>query len=247
MSGYSATSADAAVLHRRERHRLLRMRHERRRADYLAGRRAAKAAVTQLCGMADPTTIWVEPGALHQPVLGGPGTDGVAVSLAHSQHLGAAVAFDVAHPVGIDLERVDPARAGILQSTLTPGEREITAGLPLAALTAATAVWTAKEALAKFLRVGLSIDLSLLEVASWRIEGEWWRLEYRHVVSLKALVLVVDDWVLALCLPARSTVSTPELSHSLAAALLDDISRALPPGAAVRVPAVDRPTERKWP
>ncbi|MDG4810848.1 4'-phosphopantetheinyl transferase superfamily protein [Micromonospora sp. WMMD1120] len=246
MSGCPTLSTGSAVLHPRERQRLLRMRHERRRADYLAGRRAVKAAVTHLRDAADPTAIWVEPGALHQPVLGGPGTGGLAVSLAHSHHLGAAVAFDVAHPVGVDLERVDPARAGILQSTLTAGERTITAGLGLAALTAATAVWTAKEALAKFLRVGLSVDLSLLEVATWRTEGEWWRLDYRHVVSLKALLLVVDDWVLALCLPARSTVSTPDVPDSLAAALLDDISRTLPPRAAVRVPAAHSTTERSW-
>ncbi|MGC4746929.1 4'-phosphopantetheinyl transferase family protein [Micromonospora sp. DT201] len=245
MSGSSATAAGEEILHRRERHRFMRMRHERRRADYLAGRRAAKAAVTHLCGITEPAAIWVEPGALQQPVLGGPGTCGVAVSLAHSQHVGAAVAFDVAHPVGIDLERVDPARAGILQTTLTPGEREITAGLRMAGLTAATAVWTAKEALAKFLRVGLSIDLSVLEVAGWRTEGEWWRLEYRHIVSLKALVLVVDDWVLALCLPARSAVSTPGLHGTLAAALVDDIAHSQ--RAAVGVSAVDSSTERRWP
>ncbi|MBG0566151.1 4'-phosphopantetheinyl transferase family protein [Actinoplanes aureus] len=224
MCRYSAQSTGEAILHRRERQRLARMRHERRRADYLAGRWAAKAAVTHLCAVPEPAAIWLEPGVLHQPVLGGPGTGDVAVSLTHSQQVGAAVAFDVAHPVGIDLERADPLRAGTLHSALTPGEGEITRGLRLDPLLAATALWTAKEALAKFLRVGLSIDMSLLEVAAWRTEGEWWRLEYRHVVSMKALVLAVDDWLLALCVPIRTAVSAPGLPGSLSAALACDLA-----------------------
>ena len=232
--GYSATPGGEAVLHERERRSLAGMRHERRRGDYLAGRRAAKAAVTRLCAVPDPAAVWIEPGALLQPVLGGPGTGGVAVSLAHSHYVGAAVAFDVAHPLGIDLELADPARAGTLYAASTAGERRLVADLPHDPLTAATALWTAKEALAKFLRTGLSIDMGLLEVAGWRAEGEWWRLDYRHVVSLKALVLAVDDLVLALCVPARTTVTVPGLPGSLAAALASDVARTRDSAGAVR-------------
>lgn len=232
--GYSATAGDEALLHERERRSLAGMRHERRRGDYLAGRRAAKAAVTRVCPVSDPAAIWIEPGALRQPVLGGPGTAGVAVSLAHSHYVGAAVAYDAAHPIGIDLELADPARAGTLHAALTPGERRLAANLPHDALTAATALWTAKEALAKFLRTGLSIAMDVLEVAGWRPEGEWWRLDYRHVVSLKALVLPVDDLLLALCVPARTTVTVPGLPGSLSAALAADVARTRQPAGALR-------------
>ena len=130
---------------------------------WLLGRIAAKDAVRDLlwaegAGPIYPAEIEIANDASGAPVLSGPRTEGLRVSLAHSGRFAAAIVGREGS-VGIDVELVSdaPAEAALL----TPGERELLetvaplAGDPTARATWVTRFWTAKEAVAKAAGTGL--------------------------------------------------------------------------------------------
>ena len=130
---------------------------------WLLGRIAAKDAVRDLlwsegAGPIYPAEVEIANDPSGAPVVTGPGTDGVRVSLAHSGRFAAAIASRDGS-VGIDVELVSdaPAEAALL----TPSERELleamapAAGDPAERATWVTRFWTAKEAVAKAAGTGL--------------------------------------------------------------------------------------------
>jgi len=93
-----------------------------------------------------------EPGG--QPLVRGPFTDDLRVSLAHVE--GRAVAL-VAEgvDVGIDVERIEPRRPTFESLVLTPGEQQLTPPEGYDRDAWLTALWSIKEAAAKATGLGL--------------------------------------------------------------------------------------------
>ena len=121
----------------------------RRRRDFELGRHAAHCAVGALFAAHDVRRDRIASGVFDQPVLEGPAAARLDVTLSHSGGLAAAVAFPRGHPLGLDLERLDPDRAAPLAAYASAAEQSLVDDLGLDELQAVTRLWTAKEALSK--------------------------------------------------------------------------------------------------
>ena len=155
------------LLGRSEAKTLAALTSPRRRQSFLLGRIAAKAAILHHRRSSDPLAIEIRSGIFGQPVVACAGPDPTGVSITHSSAGAAAVAFREEHPMGIDFETVDPAQLDVLRSALTPAERHMATEDPSGEPVAATALWTAKEALSKVLRCGLTAPFEVLALESF--------------------------------------------------------------------------------
>lgn len=149
----------------------------KRRRDWLAGRLAAKLALTRLLGHETPRDLDVLPAESGAPVvhrLTRPLHD-VGVSLVHSHDLAGALAWrgDGA-PLGLDLERVEPLADGVLSLALTAPELAYVHRRPGPVRDVrALRLWTAKEAVLKSRRVGLRWPLRSVRVVPAPGSSEW--------------------------------------------------------------------------
>lgn len=172
----------------------------RRRRQWLAGRVAAKDAVLSWLrdqGVAEayPQELRIVNNAEGAPQIvphvTGTVPSGLHVSLAHKDHLAAAI---VGHePVGIDIERVAARDAGFLSLVFSAPELDLLlrAGEPEAL--AHTRGWVAKEVMAKAAGTGLGGHLH--EVVITARDGDCLRINGRWVVT-HALPDYVIGWSL---------------------------------------------------
>jgi phosphopantetheinyl transferase len=159
---------EPAWLGPRERDRLAGFRIEKRRRDWLAGRRAAKLALARLLGDEATGELEVLPAESGAPVVHartGP-LPAVGVSLVHSHDLAGALAWrgDGAGP-GLDLEHVEPLHEALLGLALNAAELAYvdSSAEPLRTVRALR-LWTAKEAVLKSRAVGLRWPLRSVRV-----------------------------------------------------------------------------------
>jgi 4'-phosphopantetheinyl transferase len=176
---------------------------DRRRRSWLLGRFAAKRAAAAYLGASDLRAMVVTRGVFGQPLLRVAEADAPGLSISHAGALAVAVAHPVGHPLAVDYEEIRPSQADAIASQLTP--RELAwAGHDHPRL---TALWTAKEALSKALRCGLTTPFRLFETielvdATGRVTGRFENFtQYRFVSKVAA------DSVLTLVLPLRTELS----------------------------------------
>jgi 4'-phosphopantetheinyl transferase EntD len=152
----------------RERERLAGFRFEKRRRDWLAGRRAAKIALARLLGDEMAGDLDVLPAESGAPVVHGwtGPLPGIGVSLVHSHDLAGALAWrgDGAGP-GLDLEHVEPLHEALLALALNASELAyVDHGAEPLRTVRALRLWTAKEAVLKSQAVGLRQPLRSVRV-----------------------------------------------------------------------------------
>jgi len=146
-----------------ERRRCASFGSVKRKREFVAGRAAARTVLSEVLSVrpgavclrrADDGALDVEPPGWH-------------VSLAHS---GAhAVAACAPHPVGIDLEQIQPRDSSLRRFLFAPERRGLPDALPWDANTSLLLCWTLKESVLKARRSGfrrspkdlhLSVDVS---------------------------------------------------------------------------------------
>ena len=153
-----------------ERAHAARLLVPKRRADFLLGRWAAKELLAGLLagaeGPAPPLDAYeIVPGPRGAPLVLRPdgGRLPVGVSVSHSDGTAFCAAWsdpDDALAAGADLERIEPRSEAFVRDFFTEAETAAwearAAGRPRDAL--ATGLWSAKEAVLKALRLGLTVD-----------------------------------------------------------------------------------------
>lgn len=179
----------------------------RRRQSYLLGRYASKKALSPLLGSAHTTTVAILPGSFDQPVVCGT-AEPLDVSISHCDGLACAIAFPAGHPMAVDVEQIDPRRAEIMRSQVQPHEFEQVVRRTNSEMVACTVLWTAKEALSKALRCGMTVPLEVLAIET--IEDSVWPLvgTFRNFAQYKFLAWVGRGFVLTAVMPLRSTLET---------------------------------------
>lgn len=187
----------------------------RRQRSYLLGRCAAKAALALLLPGRDPAALRVGSGLLDQPLVYGADAGPLDVSISHTDLQACALAFPAALPMGLDVEQVDPGHARTMQSQISPAEWALAGPFGGDAVRFATVLWSAREALSKALRCGLTVPLELLALerlapSPWGLTGRFCNFgQYALHVWPRA------DYVLALVLPHNCTLLT-DLGPALA-------------------------------
>lgn len=170
-------------LSRRERTAGDEMHSDRRRADWLAGRLAAKVAMRELLGgdlELSQLTITYAPRGRPVPVCEGRVAEhGFWLAISHSRGAGLAAAAPGVLPIGVDIEHAAAPLDGLADYMLGAEDR---ARWPTdAPPSALRACWTLKEAALKALGVGLRIHPRHVEIetnyslpcapALWKITG----------------------------------------------------------------------------
>jgi phosphopantetheinyl transferase (holo-ACP synthase) len=131
----------------------------RRKRSWLLGRIAAKdAARRALWARGERAVFPVEIGVVNDPTTGapslvGPRAAGLHVSLAHKDDVAVAIVSAV-REVGIDVEKIEPRSEQLAGVALTAGELALGADRPRDEWF--VRLWTAKEAVAKERRTGMS-------------------------------------------------------------------------------------------
>lgn len=151
-----------AMLEPHERERLERFAFPWLRTRYAVAHAALRTLAARHLGC-PPATLRFATGPHGKPSL--PGT-GLELNLSHAGDWGM-IALCHAHPVGVDLEAIVPARvdASMIRAVTSPAERAAFAAMPAHDhVTAFFRLWVRKEAVIKALGTGLSRALDTIDV-----------------------------------------------------------------------------------
>ncbi len=150
-----------------ERFRYLSFANEKRRRDWLLGRWTAKQLLRGVVGdQYSLTEIAVLSELDGAPLVCIEGLPSPVLSISHSRgHSFCAMVQDGA-ALGADLEWIEPRVPGFVEDYFTEDEQALVQDAPLPEILI-TAIWSAKEAALKALRLGLTVDT---RAVSCRIE-----------------------------------------------------------------------------
>ncbi|HVU24781.1 MAG TPA: 4'-phosphopantetheinyl transferase superfamily protein [Opitutus sp.] len=197
-------------LHPEERAVFAGFKVDRRRMSYLLGRVAAKTALGACVGRGfDPTQCLVAPGVFSQPMVRYSAAPGLDISISHSDRVACALAFPGEHPMAVDLEEVDAARTKVMLTQIRPAEDELARARCPSVDVAATVLWTAKEALSKALRCGMTCPYELLEVAAVEARDDVLTGTFRNFGQYKFEARVRGSSVLTVVLPKKTAMVLP--------------------------------------
>jgi len=159
-----------------ERQRAELLRAEKRRGDWLLGRLAAKRLVARILAEVVRMDLALDAFDIVADHLGAPvvrladgGRLPVGVSISHSDGTAFCAAWADSGSglsVGADLEKIAPRSAAFVLDFFRPAEIEAWEALPAGPSrdAFATAIWSAKEAVLKALRLGLTVDTRSVEI-----------------------------------------------------------------------------------
>lgn len=179
---------------------------ERRRLSYLAGRYVAKKAISLISGRAYHE-ISIGYGIFNNPLLNYTGRgDRLEVSISHSHDLCAAISFPCAHPMGIDVEKIDPAKETVIKEEFTGPEIDLVRlavvdNLPGVALTLA---WTVKESLSKVLKTGLMTPFTIYELSRIERYDQVYVSHFRHFAQYQAASFLLGNYAFSVTLPRKT-------------------------------------------
>jgi phosphopantetheinyl transferase len=131
----------------------------KRIADRIAGRVAAKQALSRLTGV-PPHAIRIPQAASGEPIAEVPGWPDVRVSLSHREGTAVAVAVRTGR-VGVDLEAIGPRPESFVEHWFSVDERRVASGDAMTL----TLMWAIKEAVLKALGTGMALRPQDVQVA----------------------------------------------------------------------------------
>ena len=175
---------------------------EKRKLNFLLGRVAAKRGAAALGSKPRPTSLSLLPGVYGQPVWK---TLPWETSITHSGPLAFAVSTAAGLPMTIDLESLDEAsvkRGQALMKRLSPAEKKLLPRHPAAFL----CLWSAKECLGKWLRTGISVAPSVLEISAVHSAGACREIHFKSFPQVKVTQWELGGWLFSLLTPKESAV-----------------------------------------
>lgn len=195
-----------SILSEEERQVFAKLRFDTRRKSLVMGRYAAKNAVCLLSNQ-KPEEIHIGYGVFNNPLIDSfCGQGRLETSITHTSDIGAGLAFPASHPMGIDIERIDPAKAALIESELTSQEIVLLKGgyAPYEYAAMLTAAWTMKESLSKVFRTGLMTPLRVYEISSLEWDGSCLVAHFRNFGQYKAITFSLGDHICSLACPKKT-------------------------------------------
>jgi len=190
-------------LDRDERQYLATLGSSKRRKSFLLGRYCAKTALRRLTGGDGLSSITVARGIFGQPVSTCLFSPNVQTTISHAGALTAALAFPEAVPLGVDVEKPDPGATAALAARTTERELSLLQDLPLSRPEALTMLWTAKEALAKAVKTGLSASYAIFEVAAVERQAHYVVCRFKHLRLFHTLTFALTGYLCSVAHPAQ--------------------------------------------
>jgi 4'-phosphopantetheinyl transferase len=178
-----------------------------RQTSFLLGRHAAKQVLTAFFGEPDPTLIEVCTGIFCQPLVKYRSVEKPELTIAHCQDAAVAIACQTGHPVGVDLEYLDRKRSQVLEDQFTKVELQLLEPLHEKDEISFLLLWTAKEALSKALKCGLTVPFEVLEVKEVRQTAPGaCAFSFKNFSQYQAHSWVEGLHILSIVLPRRTSL-----------------------------------------
>ena len=198
---------ESGILDQEEHRYLMSLKDEHQRESYLRGRFICKMSVANYTRVEDLLSVKIRRGVFNQPLLNGPNN----VSISHSKKFAACVVFPDELPMGLDLEVIRQDAEEIIGSQLTKEEISFARSLQEETKYSYTRYWTAKEALSKVLKTGLTIPLQLLEIEKVEFRKEFDISYFRNFIQYKSITYTISDSMLSLVLPAATNFNLTKI------------------------------------
>lgn len=198
----------ASCLHPLELNYYNNLKFEKRKKEYLLGRYSAKMALSVLSRENQLDSILIEQGVFKQPIVSGSAMlQNLEVTITHCDGLAAAVAFPQAYPLGIDIERVSPDKIKVIEREMTEEEKKILKVLPMSEAASLTSFWTAKEALSKVLKTGLTTPFYIFEIAQVEEDKGYLVSHYKRFSQYCCLSFNWREYIFSLTCPKGTLIS----------------------------------------
>lgn len=192
-----------SILHASEKHHFESFKYDLRKTSYLLGRVAAKNAVSMLNNR-EPASVVIDYGVFEFPIIRQNGPHNLQISVSHCDHIGVALAFPEAHPLGVDLEKADADKLEAMKSHVTESELQLISHHRLEDAIGCTILWTIKESLSKVLRTGLMMDHKVIQINSIQQVGAMYESTFLYFGQYKALSMICGQYVCSIILPRRT-------------------------------------------
>ena len=195
-------------LHPRETEYYDSLRFTKRQHSYLLGHYCAKKALKQYYPHLETKSILLKKGVLEQPLIDAPIHLKTHITLSHAEPLAAAIAYPEEYSIGIDIECIKSSIAQVMEDQLTAKEKETIQIHPVyPPETKYTLYWTAKEAISKALRTGMTVPFTLFALKNLRWHSNYWIAEFEHFAQYQVIsFLVGDHYVCSIVYPKESTI-----------------------------------------
>ena len=178
---------------------------DKRKKSFLLGRVCAKTAYKQTNPQEDASKINIRTGIFKDPVLQNQTAIQWQIGITHSNTLAAALVFPATHPMAIDVEDYDTKRAKTMKTQCKPEELRCLEEIGLGNEAACAVCWTAREAVSKALRTGMTCPFELLGITSIKphADGGITGL-FANFCQYQFRSWVIEDKVLSIVLPKRT-------------------------------------------
>lgn len=168
-----------------------------------------------------PTQLEIAAGIFLQPVIRPGLAEPAGVSITHSATVACAIAYSELHPMAIDVEEIDPARNEVMRTQILPGELSLAAAAWDSPSNHCAIIWTAKEALSKVLRCGMTCPYELLAVKDLTVGDACFSGGFENFAQYKFQAWIAGQTVMTIVLPRNSTMTADMTEFVQAAAETD--------------------------
>ncbi|WP_010099271.1 4'-phosphopantetheinyl transferase superfamily protein [Ornithinibacillus scapharcae] len=186
---------------------------EKRKSEFLFGRYAGKRASADLIGEPDLKKIQITRGVFHQPVLMyEKNKDNIQVSITHTERIAAAISFPERHPFSVDLEYIKESNAEFLSSFIKDAETNLFHDFNESKIQTYTLIWSAKEALSKILKTGLTVSAFIYDLQRVREHDGIYTSEFQHFSQYKVIGFRIGNYICSICLPKNTVIKIDQIS-----------------------------------
>ena len=203
-------------LHPEERDYFHSLKAPSRRRTYLLGRTAAKTALQNLDITCNPPGVHIKTGIFKDPIPCFPMKNPIHVSISHTASMACALAFPAGHPMALDLEDIQLKRARVMKVHCEEDELRSLKQLGIEDDAASSIIWTAKEAVSKALRTGMTCPFALMKLKSIRADTNGSITGFfDNFAQYQFRSWIMDSRALTIVLPKRSELVFPSQAPKL--------------------------------
>lgn len=194
------------ILHDKEKEHYYSIECVKRKKSYLFGRYCIKRAMT-LNGMTKKQReVCIDYGEFNHPIVIHGNEKNIQVSLSHSNDVAAALLFTQKYILGIDIEKIINESANIMSEILFDKERNFiqkeNENIILVSM------WSAKEALAKSLKIGFSASFKIFEICDIYFKENKLNVYFTFFPHLKVEGIILNNYILSIaCLKEHELIS----------------------------------------
>lgn len=182
---------------------------EKRKLSYLLGRYAAKIAVSRLLNESDLTKIEISFGTFEQPIVNYVSFNTPDVTISHCDGVAMAIATQAGHVMGIDIEKIDFSKTHVFKSQITEDEAKKASQQFEDERVGFHMIWTAKEALSKTIKCGLTVPFDILQldnIIPASTINNVYESSFKNFAQYKCLSWQLKNYLLSIVLPKKSMI-----------------------------------------